>query len=236
VDHGIWETNKQDNLEIIQLVHSLFNKSFNGIPFYPIIGNHETHPVNVIAPLEMNVSEFAIEWLYDDIAKAYAQWLPSDTLETIKKGAYYTVLVKPGFRIIALNNNDCYTYNWWILTKRGRDAMTEQLQWFHDTLLAAEQAGEKVHVLIHIPSGDGSCYQIWSREYRRIIDRFHDTISAQFNGHTHRQEYHIFYARSNSSLAINVAWNGGSITPYSYVNILSIWFHFNFKFQLVLLL
>lgn len=227
IDHGIWETTKEGNLEMIQQVHAMFNESFKGIPFYPIIGNHETHPVNVIGPLGLSDPELAIEWLYENITKAYAQWLPSDTLETIKKGAYYTVLVKPGFRIIALNNNDCYTYNWWILMKKGLDAISEQLQWFHDTLLAAEKANEKVHVLIHIPTGDGSCYKYWSREYRRIVDRFHDTISAQFNGHTHRQEFNVYYAQNNSCFAINVAWNGGSITPYTYVNIILIWFCLN---------
>jgi hypothetical protein len=96
--------------------------------------------------------------------------------------------------------------------------MREQLQWFHDTLLAAEQAGEKVHVLVHIPSGEGSCNYIWSREYNRIIERFYRTISAQFTGHTHKDEFNIYYDRKDSVHATGVSWNGGSITPYSHVN------------------
>ena len=46
-----------------------------------------------------------------------------------------------------------------------------QLKWLADTLLQAEKDGEKVHILGHIPPGDGSCQRAWSREYRKIINR-----------------------------------------------------------------
>lgn len=156
------------------------------------------------------------QWLYDYSAEAWAQWLPDDALETVRIGGYYTILVRPGFRVVALNNNECYTYNWWILY--SRDAMVDQLNWLHDTLLEAEREYEKVHILAHIPSGEGSCYEFFSREYGRIVERFHETISAQFNGHTHRDEFNVFYSRDTNEHAINVAWNGGSTTSFSFVN------------------
>lgn len=59
--------------------------------------------------------------------------------------------------------------------------------------------------------------RFWSREYRRIIDRFHRIISGQFMGHSHRDEFNVFYAR-NTDFAINYAWNGGATTTYSNVN------------------
>jgi len=46
-----------------------------------------------------------------------------------------------------------------------------QLQWLADTLLQAERAGEKVHILGHVPSWH-LCLRTWSREFRKIIDRF----------------------------------------------------------------
>jgi len=39
-------------------------------------------------------------------------WLPESTRSTILQGGYYTLSPKKGFRIIALNNNVCYCYNW----------------------------------------------------------------------------------------------------------------------------
>lgn len=148
--------------------------------------------------------------MYND----WSKWLPVETKETILKGGYYTVSPKKGFRIIALNSNGCYTDNFW-LYHNGSDKIP-QLQWFHDTLLAAESSGEKVHVLTHIPSGDGTCWAVWAREYNRIITRFHQTISAIFNGHSHKDELAVHY--SEDGYATAVAWNGGALTTYSNKN------------------
>lgn len=44
--------------------------------------------------------------------------------------------------------------------------------------------------------------------------RFSHIITGQFNGHTHNDEFKIFYDSMNSSHPINAAFNGGSITTY----------------------
>lgn len=143
-------------------------------------------------------------------------WLPERARDTIKQAGYYTVLLREGLRVIAINNNEGYTFNWWVLYDSRYSAI--QLQWLHDTLLDAERNGEKVHILAHIPNVAGDMFATYSREYRRIVDRFWDTISAQFNGHTHNDQFTMFYAIDEPSAAINVAWNGGSATAYSDVN------------------
>lgn len=56
-------------------------------------------------------SALSTQWLYDFVAEEWSKWLPEDTKATIKTGGFYTVLVKKGFRIIALNSNVCYTDN-----------------------------------------------------------------------------------------------------------------------------
>lgn len=45
-------------------------------------------------------------------AREWSEWLPKESLDTISKGGYYTILVRPGFRIIALNSNVAYILNW----------------------------------------------------------------------------------------------------------------------------
>lgn len=200
----------------ITRVHTLLKNVFGNTPVFPVLGNHEAHPVNQFAPASVP-ERFSSQWLYSFVAEEWRTWLPESALETVRKGGYYTVLVRPGFRIIALNNNECYTFNWWVAYTRPEVAR-EQLQWMHDTLLEAESNGEKVHILGHVPPGSGGCWRIYSREYRRIIDRFWDTVSAQFAGHSHRDEFYIFYARDNPNQALNVMWNGGSTTAYSHVN------------------
>lgn len=45
--------------------------------------------------------------------------------------------------------------------------------------------------------------------------RFANTITAQFNGHTHYDQFYVYFNSSDSESAINVAFNGASITPFT---------------------
>lgn len=94
--------------------------------------------------------------------------------------------------------------------------MRVQLQWLHDTLQLAEEAGEFVHILGHVPPNTASCVYPWNREYDRIVRRFAHIITGQFFGHTHRDEFNVFYAEAGNSqsTAVNVAWNAGSGTTF----------------------
>lgn len=48
-------------------------------------------------------------------------------------------------------------------------------------------------------------------EYIKIVNRFAHIISGQFYGHSHYDEFSIFYTTDNNpSKSLNVAWNGGS--------------------------
>lgn len=166
-------------------------------------------------PPDVENSSLSIQWLYDHVAELWANELPPDVLHTVKEGGYYTTLMRPGLRLIALNNNVCFVYNWWIFY--SVTSIRRQFQWMQDVLLAAEVAGEKVHILAHIPSGDDGYHQPCSREFRRIVERFNETIVAQFNGHTETFGFNIFY-KENKDTPINVAWNGGSVATFSNVN------------------
>ncbi|KXJ72006.1 hypothetical protein RP20_CCG019143 [Aedes albopictus] len=217
IDHGVWETSIPHNVQSMNRVYNKLIEKFPNKPVFNIIGNHEAHPTNVFAPSTVTQQQFSMEWLYSYSADMWSNWLPQATQSTIRHGGYYTMLVRPGFRIVGLNNQDCYTFNWWILWKP--DYLANQMQWLHDVLLQAEQNNEKVHILAHIPySSSGSTFRICQREFRRIVERFYDTISGQFNGHTHRDEFNVFYSRENPAHAINVAWNGGSTTAFSNIN------------------
>jgi hypothetical protein len=64
------------------------------------------------APHYITDEAVSVEWLYNLSVNLWSNWLPPETRETILHGGYYTALAKPGFRIIGLNNNVCYTQNW----------------------------------------------------------------------------------------------------------------------------
>ena len=163
----------------------------------------------------MNDTSLSIQWLYDHVTKLWGEQLPPDALDTVQQSGYYTTIIRPGLRLIALNNNVCYVFNWWILYEVT--SIQTQFQWLHDVLLDAEAAGEKVHILAHVPNGE-DYHKPCSREFRRIVDRFHGIISAQFHGHREYFGFNIFYENNNESLPINIAWDGGSLASYSRVN------------------
>lgn len=58
--------------------------------------------------------EFSTQWLYDLIAQEWPPLLQNrlNNVDTIRQGGYYTLLVRPGFRVIVLNNNVAYVFNW----------------------------------------------------------------------------------------------------------------------------
>ncbi|XP_004534319.1 sphingomyelin phosphodiesterase [Ceratitis capitata] len=210
VDHMVWGTSVEKNTESLKKVNTRLAEIFPDVPIYPCIGNHEPHPLNLFSPGDVP-DGVNTRWLYEQLYEQWSTWLPADTKNTILEGGYYTVSPRVGFRVIALNNNDCYTSNWWLFYD-GTNKIP-QLQWLHDTLLAAEKAGEYVHILTHIPTGDSTCWSVWAREFNRLVERFRNTISGIFNGHSHKDEMHLYYSANGHAVA--VAWNGGALTTYS---------------------
>lgn len=57
----------------------------------------------------------------------------------------------------------------WLLLE-NEDPVGE-LQWLVDTLLAAEAAGEIVHLLGHIPPSSDDCDHTWSHIFNQIVTR-----------------------------------------------------------------
>ncbi|KAI4462522.1 sphingomyelin phosphodiesterase [Holotrichia oblita] len=216
IHHRVWNTSVDTNIHDLTLIFDRLDAAFPDIPIYSILGNHEPHPVNVFAPIEIQEEGLSTQWLFDLSADLWAKWLDEDALATVRQGGYYTMLVKPGFRVIGLNSNAAYIQNWWLLY----DDVDPygQLQWLADTLYQAELNGERVHILSHMPSSGGSIYAIWGREYRRILDRFAGIISGTFNGHSHRDELILYHSLENPTQPIGVTWNGGSLTTASHKN------------------
>ncbi|KAK9736131.1 Calcineurin-like phosphoesterase [Popillia japonica] len=214
--HDIWNQTKEENLKIIKETVKQMSEMFPNVPIFPALGNHESAPVNSFPPPFVDSPETSISWLYDEMDSQWRKWLPSSVSNTVRRGAFYSVLVRPGFRLISLNMNYCNNKNWWLLLN-STDPATE-LQWFIYELQSAEFNGEKVHVIGHIPPGHSDCLKVWSRNYYAIINRYESTIAAQFFGHTHYDEFEVFYDHHDISRSINIAYVGPSVSPYYDLN------------------
>ncbi|XP_072029445.1 sphingomyelin phosphodiesterase-like [Amphiura filiformis] len=214
--HNVWNQSRTDQLDILREVADFFVRYLPGIKVYFAVGNHESAPVNSFPPPYVT-GKNSISWLYSVMAETWidkTNWLPKDTRSTIMQGGFYTTVIHPGLRVVSLNMNFCNDQNWWLQINETDPA--GELQWLMNVLQQAEDKKEKVHILGHIPPG--SCAKVWTANYYRIVDRYESTIVAQFFGHTHKDEFELFYDVDTLKRPTNVVYVGGSVTTYSQIN------------------
>lgn len=138
-------------------------------------------------------------------------------ISIIYRGGYYKLLVRKGFRIIALNTNYCARLNPWSFYDPVDPA--NQLRWLVDELLEAELNQDKVHLIGHVPPDNRECTQAWLFNFINIVDRFKDTIQAQFYGHTHRDEFRVMYSLwGQGDEPTSIQFIGPSLTPFTENN------------------
>ncbi|KAG0033538.1 hypothetical protein BGZ82_006079 [Podila clonocystis] len=185
---------------------------------YPAIGNHEAGPTNLF-PTKMSGGDG--QWLYDALADDWSRWLPADAVKSVRNYGAYTASPAPGLRIMSLNFNFCYTMNFYLYGHTKDYDPNGQLKWFVQQLQAAEDAGERVWVIGHVGPSQTDCIQNWSHLYYQIIQRYSPhVIAEQFFGHTHYDEFSLFYGPGAKSAqnAISTAWIGPSVTPHTDLN------------------
>lgn len=147
--------------------------------------------------------------MFEIAAKHFSLLIGEDVSSTVLDRGYYTVSPRPGFRIIAINNNICIHLNFWIYHRP--DDPKANLDWLVKILTQAEIQNEKVHILLHCPLGSSDVLRVCGREYNRIIERFSETVVGQFAGHTHYDEWQVFYSDSKPT---GVIFNGASVTTH----------------------
>ena len=84
-----------------------------------------------------------------------------------------------------------------------------ELTWFRDELFKAEKANETVHVLIHCPT-EGNLPG-WAKAYIKLVERFENTVTNMFLGHTHHFAYKVFYDMENAARPISSGFVGPSV-------------------------
>lgn len=211
--HNVWEQSRTDQLLALRNISSLMSKYMGHIPIYPAVGNHESTPVNSFPPPFVHGNESS-RWLYEAMAEAWKDWLTPEALYTLRLAGFYTVKLSPGLRLVSLNMNFCSIGNFWLLINSTDPA--GQLQWLVGVLQDAEDHKEKVHIIGHIPPA--YCMRSWSWNYYRIVNRYESTISAQFFGHTHVDEFEMFYDEETLTRPVSVAFLSPSVTTFISLN------------------
>ncbi|XP_012705465.2 sphingomyelin phosphodiesterase isoform X1 [Fundulus heteroclitus] len=212
--HNVWFQTRDQQLTELSVISRLIHKYLGAnVSVYPAVGNHESTPVNSFPPPFVHGNRSS-SWLYDKMAEEWALWLPEQALKTLRYGGFYTVEIQPGLRVVSLNMNFCARENFWLMVNSTDPA--NQLQWLVHVLQASEDRGEKVHIIGHIPPG--LCLSSWSWNYYHIVNRYESTITGQFFGHTHLDEFQMFYDEETLSRPLGVAFIAPSVTTYVNLN------------------
>uniref|UniRef100_A0A3P9KPA0 Sphingomyelin phosphodiesterase n=1 Tax=Oryzias latipes TaxID=8090 RepID=A0A3P9KPA0_ORYLA len=212
--HNIWSQTRDQQLMELTVISRLVHKHLGpNVTVYPAVGNHESTPVNSFPPPFIHGNRSS-GWLYGAMAEEWAPWLPEPALKTLRYGGFYTVEIQPGLRVVSLNMNFCARENFWLMVNSTDPA--NQLQWLVHILQDSEEKGEKVHIIGHIPPG--LCLGSWSWNYYHIINRYESTVTGQFFGHTHLDEFQMFYDEETMTRAVGVAFVAPSVTTYVNLN------------------
>ena len=109
-------------------------KFFPDTPIYGAIGNHESYPrdrynpisymlffsSNLICPefsypppeVPKVFAKFGNQWLYDTVVNSWEKLQKQPLPPSARYAGYYSILIRPGLRLISLNTNFCYILNW----------------------------------------------------------------------------------------------------------------------------
>ena len=78
----------------------------------------------------------------------------------------------------------------WLLINATDPA--QQLHWLVQELQAAENAGQKVHIIAHIPPGWNSCLKAWSDNFHHIVNRLgHIVFCVSTTKHSSKKWYKV---------------------------------------------
>lgn len=198
-------------------------------PVYAVQGNHDTFNQAQNSPYDIpgNLSS-QFNWNYDHLAALWEleEWISPETAQQARTHyAAYAVQRQDGLRIITLNTDMWFTQNFYNYINLVSSDNSGMLRFLTDELQEAEDAGDRVWILGHVPSGWDSTDPLPNPTnlFYQIVDRFSPhVIAGIFFGHTHEDQMTIFYANNGTVMtketAQMVSWIGPSVTPLTNYN------------------
>ncbi|KXN73618.1 sphingomyelin phosphodiesterase [Conidiobolus coronatus NRRL 28638] len=219
--HTQWKETWEHSKSVESQSYSLIKKYLNApnTKIFPVVGNHEGIPSNLF-PFE-SMQEAKNFELYPFLADQWKEWIPEASYQQARKTGFYSVNFSDKLKVINLNNNLCYAYNVYLLLQPLNEDPNGMFKWFIKELQEAEAKGQKVFISSHVPPNGADCLQKFSQTYSKIIKSFAHIITAQFYGHTHWDEFEIFYSDSNKKTAKNAVSNSfiaPSMTTFTDIN------------------
>ncbi|KOS15701.1 putative acid sphingomyelinase [Malassezia pachydermatis] len=216
-----------------QSLYDMFHRHLGNTTMVVALGNHDSSPADLAAPSSLPDGRAnQLSWDWDNVAALVKSegWGNDSTAETIRTHyGGYSVSPRQGLRVIALNSDFWYHGNPMTFLNLDDPDQSGTLRWFTDELQAAEDANERVWMVAHVLTGwsGGDGVDNPTNLLYEIVSRYSHTIAAIFFGHTHEDEFQIWYESSNGNSssvsrktqdARAIGFIGPSLTPLTNVN------------------
>ena len=169
------ESGADSVLDTIAATHEKLRAALPGVKIYGTVGNHDSYPGDVFDfPYEAGYGHFAALW---DVK--------GDAKNATLRGGYFSQRHDDALVVISLNTNYLSLLNPLVKdnSSAAHRAGFDMMAWFGGELAAAEQRGDVVYVLGHIPGE--SWLPAHSLTYQRLMQRYAATVKGQFYGHDH---------------------------------------------------
>jgi len=226
VDHNpVFISQEETFKEEVRTMRS-FKRYLGEIPVYPVLGNHDSYPYSQEPARDSeyaNRTELNIR-LMEDMWSAYG-WIDDHAAEEFRlTHGGYAIEPVPGLKVVTLNSNYWYRWNFYNYIGMEDPDPSGMIKFLISELLDCEQRGIKAWVQAHVPPGGLSDEALppAAALLAATLDRFSATVTGQFFGHTHLDEFSVLYANNatirDENSAVGVAWIAPSITPYTDMN------------------
>jgi predicted MPP superfamily phosphohydrolase len=118
--HNIWAENNDEITEYTRNITQTLKDSLgpnSDIEVFPVLGNHDTWPVNV-QDFSAPYINYPINHLLDSWQDEH--WLSEDEISIFAKYGYYSKPMKfhKKGRVIGMNMQACNNLNWWLMDDR----------------------------------------------------------------------------------------------------------------------
>lgn len=210
-------------------IYDIMFKNYITGPVFPVLGNHDTNPEAINAPHSLpGPLGQQMSWNFDHVSALWKHegWIDDAAAEQAKLhyGAY-SIKNHYGLRMITFNSDFWYRSNTLNFINTSNPDVSGTFKFVVDELQAAEDAGERVWLFAHVLSGwDGSNpMPNPTNLFYQIVERYSPHVIANvFFGHTHEDQFMIYYSNNGTERtidnALNVGWIGPSVTPLNNLN------------------
>ena len=169
-------------------INNMMETNFPGIPTYNNLGNHDTWPIDQTLSFEYPV-------LLDSVADLWYPYLNAASIDSIRKGGYYTTLLSNHTRLVSFNS---IYYGGNNIEKRTPEN-DSQFIWLRNTLEYSRQQSQTVWLLSHIFPTAGESTVNYNMALKSVVRDYKDVIRYQWFGHSHNDQFVLYRDVDNTT-------------------------------------